>query len=54
MKGIFWAKALYPARVFAVDFINGYLKHVHCLISMNSGQNIDKILMMRRRRNIWV
>jgi hypothetical protein len=27
---------------------------VHCLISMNSGQNIDKILMMRRRRQIWV
>jgi hypothetical protein len=27
---------------------------VHCLISMNSGQNIDKILMLRRRRQIWV
>jgi hypothetical protein len=34
MKGIFWAKALYPARVFAVDFINGYLEHLHCLISI--------------------
>ena len=55
MKGIFWAKALYPARVFAVDFINGYLEHVHCLISMNSGQNIDKILMLLKgESSYWI
>jgi putative transposase len=29
-----------------VDFINGHLEHVHCLISLGSGQNIDKILML--------
>ncbi len=29
-----------------IDFINGHLEHVHCLISLSSGQNIDKILML--------
>jgi putative transposase len=29
-----------------IDFINGYIEHVHCLISLGSGQNIDKILML--------
>jgi len=29
-----------------VDFINGYLEHIHCLISLGSGQNIDNILML--------
>ena len=29
-----------------IDFINGYLEHIHCLISLKSGQNIDRILML--------
>jgi len=29
-----------------IDFINGYVEHVHCLISLGSGQNIDNILML--------
>ena len=29
-----------------MDFINGYLEHVHCLISLGSVQNIDKIVML--------
>lgn len=29
-----------------IDTLNGHLDHVHCLISMNSGQTIDKILML--------
>lgn len=29
-----------------IDFINEYSEHVHCLISMSSGQSIDKILML--------
>ena len=29
-----------------VDFINGYREHVHCLISLGSGQTIDKIAML--------
>jgi putative transposase len=29
-----------------IETINGHLEHVHCLISMNAGQTIDKILML--------
>jgi len=29
-----------------IDFINGHLEHVHCLISLGSGQSIDKIMML--------
>ena len=29
-----------------IDFINGHLEHVHCLISLGSGESIDKILML--------
>ena len=29
-----------------INFINGYNEHVHCLISLGSGQNIDNILML--------
>jgi REP element-mobilizing transposase RayT len=29
-----------------IDFINGHLEHVHCLISLGPGQNIDNILML--------
>lgn len=29
-----------------IDFINGHLEHVHTLISLSSGQNIDNILML--------
>jgi len=29
-----------------LDFINGYLEHVHCLLSLGPGQNIDRILML--------
>ncbi len=29
-----------------IDSINGHHEHVHCLISLGSGQNIDKILML--------
>jgi putative transposase len=29
-----------------LDYINGYKEHVHCLISIGAGQNIDKIMML--------
>jgi putative transposase len=29
-----------------IDFINGHYEHVHCLISLSPGQNIDNILML--------
>ncbi|MCX6271518.1 MAG: IS200/IS605 family transposase [Bacteroidetes bacterium] len=38
-----------------IDIINGYVDHVHCLISMNSGQSIDKILMlMKGESSNWI
>jgi len=38
-----------------IDFINGYLEHVHCLISLGSGQNIDKILMLLKgESSYWI
>jgi putative transposase len=29
-----------------IDFINGHLEHIHCLISLGPGQSIDKIAML--------
>jgi putative transposase len=38
-----------------LDFINGHLEHVHCLISLGTGQNIDKILMLLKgESSYWV
>ena len=38
-----------------MDFINGYLEHVHCLVSLGSGQNIDKIVMMLKgESSYWI
>jgi REP element-mobilizing transposase RayT len=38
-----------------VDFINGYRDHVHCLISLGSGQTIDKIVMLLKgESSFWV
>jgi len=38
-----------------IDFINGHLEHVHCLISLGPGQNIDKILMLLKgESSYWI
>ena len=38
-----------------IDFINGYLEHVHCLVSLGSGQNIDKIVMLLKgESSYWI
>lgn len=38
-----------------IDFINGHLEHVHCLISLSSGQSIDKILMLLKgESSYWI
>lgn len=38
-----------------IDFINGHLEHVHCLISLGSGQSIDKILMLLKgESSYWI
>ena len=38
-----------------LDSINGYLDHVHCLISMSPVQSIDKIVMLiKGESSFWV
>lgn len=38
-----------------IDFINGHLEHVHCLISLSSGLSIDKILMLLKgESSYWI
>ena len=38
-----------------VDFINGYVDHVHCLISMNANQDIAKIVqLLKGESSFWV
>ena len=38
-----------------IDFINGYNEHVHCLISLGSGQNIDNILtLLKGESSHWI
>ena len=38
-----------------IDSINGHLEHVHCLISMESGQNIEEILrLLKGESSFWI
>jgi len=38
-----------------LDYINGYTDHVHCLISLGPGQNIDKIMMLLKgESSFWM
>lgn len=38
-----------------IDFINAYRDHVHCLISLNPGQTIDKIMqLLKGESSYWM
>jgi putative transposase len=38
-----------------IDFINGYLEHVHCLISLNSRQTIEKVIQsIKGESSRWI
>jgi putative transposase len=38
-----------------IDHINGSIEHIHCLISLGSGQNIDKVLMLLKgESSFWI
>jgi putative transposase len=38
-----------------IDFINGYLEHVHCLISLGSDQTIEKIMqLIKGESSFWI
>ena len=38
-----------------VDFVNGHIDHVHCLISLNADQTIAKILqLLKGESSFWI
>ncbi|MBV9216586.1 MAG: IS200/IS605 family transposase [Acidobacteria bacterium] len=38
-----------------IDMINGYVDHVHCLISLGSDQNIEKVLqLIKGESSFWI
>jgi putative transposase len=38
-----------------VDFINGHLEHIHCLVNLKPGQTIDNILMLiKGESSFWI
>ncbi|MBP9665373.1 MAG: transposase [Pyrinomonadaceae bacterium] len=38
-----------------IDMINGYIDHVHCLISLGSGQTLDKITqLIKGESSFWI
>ena len=38
-----------------IDFINGYLDHVHCLISLGSDQTLEKIMqLIKGESSFWI
>jgi putative transposase len=38
-----------------IDFVNGYVEHVHCLISLGSDQTIEKIMqLIKGESSFWI
>ena len=38
-----------------IDFINGYVDHVHCLISLGTNQTIEKIMqLIKGESSFWI
>ena len=38
-----------------IDFINGHMEHIHCLISLGPGQSVDRILMLLKgESSYWI
>ncbi len=38
-----------------VDFVNGHVDHVHCLISLNTDQNISKLVqLLKGESSYWI
>lgn len=38
-----------------IDFINGYVEHVHCLISLASDQSIEKVMqLIKGESSFWI
>ena len=38
-----------------IDFLNGYLEHVHCLISLGSDQTLEKLMqLIKGESSFWI
>ena len=38
-----------------VDFINGYLEHIHCLISLGADQTLEKLMqLIKGESSFWI
>ena len=38
-----------------IDFINGYIEHVHCLISLGSDQTLEKLMqLIKGESSFWI
>jgi putative transposase len=38
-----------------IDFVNGYLEHVHCLVSLNQKQTIAEVAqLMKGKSSYWI
>ena len=38
-----------------IDFINGYLEHVHCLISLGTDQTLEKLMqLIKGESSFWI
>ena len=38
-----------------IDFINGYLEHVHCLISLGTNQTLEKLMqLIKGESSFWI
>ncbi len=43
------------AKGIFIDFINGYVEHVHCLISLGSDQSIETIMqLIKGESSHWI
>jgi REP element-mobilizing transposase RayT len=43
------------AKGIYIDYINGYLDHVHCLISLGTDQTIEKIMqLLKGESSFWI
>ncbi|HOW25480.1 MAG TPA: IS200/IS605 family transposase [Bacteroidales bacterium] len=38
-----------------IDSLNGHLEHIHCLVSMGSGQNVEEVLrLLKGESSHWI
>jgi len=38
-----------------IDFINGYIEHIHCLISLGSDQTLEKLMqLIKGESSFWI